>query len=269
MIALSLLIFAAARPQSGRTKEIVKTEGIDIMLVLDISGSMAAEDFTPDNRLEVAKRVIKDFVGKRKGDRIGLVLFAGKSFTQCPLTVDYEVLNSFLERAHIGQVEDGTAIGMALATATNRLRESKAKSKIIILLTDGVNNAGEVDPATAAKLAAGVGIKVYSVGAGTNGYAPVPVKDPLFGTRLVRMRVEIDEQTLQNVADLTGGEYFRATDTKSLEAIYDRIDEMEKSTVELEHFTEYTEHYRPFALAGLIALCLGMLLESTVLRKVS
>ena len=268
IFALVVLSIAAARPQSGRSHEVVKTEGIDIMLVLDISGSMAAEDFRPHNRLTVSKKVIADFIAGRKGDRIGLVLFSGKAFTQCPLTVDYDVLSAFLERAEIGLIEDGTAIGMALATATNRLRDSEAKSRVIILLTDGVNNRGEIDPVTAATLAGAVGVKVYAVGAGTNGYAIVPVRDPVFGTRRARMKVEIDEQTLTQVAAETGGQYFRATDASSLEAIYERIDQLEKSTVELEHFTEYTEHYTPFALAGLFALALGMMLEVSILRKV-
>ena len=268
MIAIVFLSIAAARPQSGRTHEVIKTEGIDIMLVQDISGSMAAEDFKPQNRLAVSKQVVQKFIKGRSGDRIGLVLFAGKSFTQCPLTVDYEVLTAFLQRAEIGQIEDGTAIGMALATATNRLRDSNAKSKVIILLTDGVNNKGEIDPVTAAKLAAAMDIKIYAVGAGTNGYAPVPVRDPIFGTRRVRMKVEIDEKMLEQVADATGGRYFRAIDTDSLKAIYSKIDDMEKSTVELEHFTEYTEHFVPFALIGLFALVFGMMLEATTLRKV-
>lgn len=268
MAALAFLSIAAARPQSGRTHEVIKTEGIDIMLVQDISGSMIAEDFQPHNRLAVSKQVVQDFIKGRSGDRIGLVLFAGKSFTQCPLTVDYEVLNAFLQRAEIGQIEDGTAIGMALATATNRLRDSKAKSKVIILLTDGVNNKGEIDPVTAAKLAAAMDIKIYAVGVGTNGYAPVPVKDPIFGTRRARMKVEIDEKTLEQIADTTGGRYFRATDTDSLKTIYEKIDDLEKSTVELEHFTEYTEHFAPFVLFGVFALIFGMMLEATVLRKV-
>jgi Ca-activated chloride channel family protein len=269
MAAVAVFSIAAARPQSGRTQEIVKTEGIDIMLVLDISGSMRAEDFQPDNRLAVSKRVIREFVKSRKGDRIGLVLFAGKAFTQCPLTVDYDVLDAFLDRAEIGLIEDGTAIGMALATATNRLRDSTAKSKLIILLTDGVNNKGEIEPVTAAKLAATMGVKIYAIGAGTNGYATVPVQDPIFGTRRVRMKVEIDEKMLEQVANETDGHYFRATDTESLEAIYAKIDDMEKTTVELEHFTEYTEYFGPFALFGVLALALGMMLEATVLRKVS
>lgn len=269
MLALALLSIAAARPQSGRSHEVVRTEGIDIMLVLDISGSMAAEDFQPDNRLEVAKRVIRQFIAGRRGDRIGLVLFAGKAFTQCPLTVDYEVLAAFLERAEIGQIEDGTAIGMALATAANRLRDTKAKSRVIVLLTDGMNNRGEIDPVTAAKLAQSVSVKIYAVGAGTDGYATVPVHDPVFGMRRARMKVEIDEKTLTQVAEITGGEYFRATDADSLEAIYRRIDKLETSTVELEHYTEYTEHFTPFVIAGLLALVLGMLLEATVLQKVS
>ena len=268
MTAIFFLTIAAARPQTGRTHQIIHTEGIDIMLVLDISGSMEAEDFKPHNRLTVSKQVIQKFVDGRKGDRIGLVLFAGKAFTQCPLTVDYEVLKAFLERAEIGQIEDGTAIGIALATATNRLRESKAKSKVIILLTDGVNNKGKIDPVTAAKIAKEMGIKIYSVGAGTDGYATVPRSHPIFGIQRMRIKVEIDEQTLRQIAQITGGLYFRATDTRSLIEIYEKIDEMEKTEVELEHFTEYTEHFTPFAVLGLLILAFGMIFEHRILRKV-
>lgn len=269
MVALALLTVAAARPQSGRSRDVIKTEGIDIMLVLDISSSMAAEDFTPNNRLYAAKDVIKKFISERKGDRIGLVLFAGKAFTQCPLTVDYEVLSAFLERAEIGLIEDGTAIGMAVATGTNRLRDSKAKSKVMILLTDGVNNRGEIDPVTAAKLAKAVGLKIYTVGAGTNGYAPVPIRDPIFGTRRARMKVEIDEKTLEEVAEITGGQYYRATDAETLEGIYDKIDALEKTEVELEHYTEYTEYYTPFAVLGFVLIALSLMFEATILRKVN
>ncbi len=268
MTAIFFLVIAAARPQSGRTTQVVKTEGIDIMLVLDISGSMLAEDFMPHNRLAVAKQVIAKFIEGRAGDRIGLVLFAGKAFTQCPLTVDYEVLKAFLARAEMGQIEDGTAIGTALATATNRLRNSKAKSRVIILLTDGVNNKGKIDPVTAAKIAAEMGVKVYSIGAGTNGYATIPQSHPVFGVQRMRIKVEIDEDTLRQIADVTGGLYFRATDTKSLVAIYEKIDQMEKTDVELEHYTEYTEHYPRFAILGVLLLTLGMVLENSVLRKV-
>jgi Ca-activated chloride channel homolog len=268
LIALMILIIASARPRTGRTRQIVNTEGIDIVLVLDISGSMAAEDFTPDNRLAVSKKVIADFIKGREGDRIGLVLFAGKAFTQCPLTVDHDILTAFLERAEIGLIEDGTAIGMALATASNRLRESEAKSKVVILLTDGVNNRGEIDPVTAAKLAGSLGIKVYAIGAGTNGYAPMPVRDPLFGVRRMNMKVEIDEKMLNAVAKETGGEYYRATDSKTLAAVYDRIDLLEKTEVELTHLTEYSDHFPPLLLAGFALLALGLLLETTVLRRV-
>ena len=269
IVALLLLTVAAARPRSGRTQEIVKTEGIDIMLVLDISGSMLAEDFEPNNRLFVAKQVISDFISKRKGDRIGLVLFAGKAFTQCPLTIDYQILKAFVERAEVGLIEDGTAIGMGLATATNRLRDSKAKSKVIILLTDGENNAGEIDPLTAARLAAAMGVKIYTIGAGTKGYAPVPVGNGVFGVVRRRMKVNIDEKTLSQVAKITGGEYFRATDTESLRTIYDRIDELEKTDVELEYFTEYTEYFPRVVIAGLVFLIVGVFLDATVLRRVA
>lgn len=268
IVAVAFLSIAAARPQSGRSHEIIKTEGIDIMLVLDISGSMMAEDFKPNNRLQVAKNVIGDFISMRKGDRIGLVLFAGKAFTQCPLTVDYDILNAFLERTDIGMIEDGTAIGTAIATATNRLRDSEADSRIIILLTDGVNNVHEVEPLTAAQLALAVGVKVYTVGVGTKGYALMPLRTPFGGTIKRRVKVQIDEQTLREIADTTGGHYFRATDPQSLQQIYEKINRLEKSTVEIEHFTEYSEHFTPYAIAGLLFLAVGLMLESTILRKV-
>ena len=269
LIALLILTIAAARPRSGRTEQIVTSDGIDIMLVLDISGSMAAEDFTPENRLAVSKRVIADFIQGRKGDRIGLVLFAGKAFTQCPLTVDHAILTAFLERAEIGLIEDGTAIGMALSTATNRLRDSKAKSRMIVLLTDGMNNKGAIDPVTAAKLAASLGIKIYTIGAGTNGYAPVPVRDPRFGVQRAQMKVEIDERTLTRVAQETGAQYFRATDAETLVAIYEKIDELEKTEIELTYLTEYNDHFPPLLLAGFALLAFGLLLETTVLRRIA
>jgi Ca-activated chloride channel family protein len=203
MVAIFIFILAFARPQAGQKEEEIITEGIDIMLTLDISGSMKAEDFAPQNRLGAAKEVLKEFIKSRKNDRIGMVVFSRYSFTQCPLTLDYGVLLELLDKVDIGMIEDGTAIGMAISNAVNRLRDSTVKSKIIILLTDGVNNAGKIDPMTAAKAAKALGIKIYTVGAGRPGGAMYPVEDPIFGKRYVQMETEIDETLLKNIATET------------------------------------------------------------------
>ncbi len=266
--ALLFFITALARPQSGTTHQEILSEGIDIMLAIDISGSMRAEDFQPDNRLEVVKRVVSDFINGRMHDRIGMVVFAADSFTQCPLTHDYGILEEFLQHVEIGMVnEDQTAIGMALANCINRLRDSEADSKIIILLTDGVNNAGKIDPLHAARLAETMDVKIYSIGVGSRGTAMVPVSDPIFGKRMVPMQVEIDEKTLKEISDLTGGAYFRATDPKKLEEIYDIIDEMEKTEIKTQEYTEYSELFYWFILAGLPFLVLEIFLSQTRLRK--
>ncbi|MDZ7307575.1 MAG: VWA domain-containing protein, partial [candidate division KSB1 bacterium] len=223
-LAIALVIVALARPQSGQTEEEVTTEGIDIMLALDISSSMLAEDFRPKNRIEAAKLVAEQFITGRRSDRIGMVVFAARSFTQCPLTLDYGILINFLKKVDVGMVDDGTAIGLGMATAIDRLRNSKAKSKVVILLTDGVNNAGEIDPLTAARVAQAFNIRFYTIGVGTRGQALYPVQDPIFGKRYVPMPVEIDEATLTKIAELTKGRYFRATDRQSLEKIFAEID---------------------------------------------
>ncbi|MBN1755303.1 VWA domain-containing protein [bacterium] len=266
-LVIVFLTLALARPQSGREEQKVFAEGVDIILILDTSTSMLAEDFKPKNRLEAAKMVAKEFIEGRENDRIGLVVFAAKSFSQCPLTLDYGILLNFIDQTKIGMIEDGTAIGMAIATATNRLRESKAESKVIILLTDGRNNAGEIDPVTAANIADAFDIKVYSIGAGKLGYALYPVDDPFFGKRYVQMPVEIDEQTLRKVSSITNGKYFRATDTEKLREIYKEIDSMEKTKIEVKKFMRYKEFFVYFlVIAGLFFL-LDIWLRYGLLRK--
>ena len=271
LLALALLVFTLARPQTGRAKEIIRGEGIDIMLVLDVSGSMAAEDFQPRNRLEAAKEVIQEFVEGREYDRIGLVVFASQSFIQCPLTLDYDVLLDLLDQIRLGidmGLRDGTAIGIAIANATNRLKDSTAKSKIIVLLTDGVNNAGQIDPPTAAQIAQTLGIKIYTIGAGRPGSAPYPVQDPFFGTRYVNRPHELDEESLRQIAEITGGLYFRATDSEALRQIYQRISEMEKTEVEVRRYIRYRELAYLFALPALGLILSEVLLANTVFRKI-
>ena len=267
MLVLALVILALARPQTGRSKHTTYSEGIDIMLVLDTSGSMQAQDFEPKNRLHVAKEVVKEFIAKRTQDRVGLVVFAADAMTQCPLTLDHTLLSKLVDGVDFGMLDDGTAIGVALATACNRLRVSEAKSRIIVLLTDGQNNAGMVDPITAARVAKSLGLKVYAIGVGTRGRAPIPIDDPVFGRRLVSVEVDIDEVTLRKIADLTGGEYFRATDRQELVEIYDQIDKLEKSKVESETFVEYSERFAWFILPALGLFILELGLGETVLRE--
>jgi len=232
LLVISFVILAFARPQSGMKGEEILTQGIDIVLTMDISSSMLAEDIKP-NRVQASLEVAADFIKNRKNDRIGMVIFSGEAFTQCPLTLDYGILLGFLEEIEVGMIEDGTAIGMGLATAVNRLRNSEAKSKVIILLTDGRNNRGEIDPITAAHTAQAFDIRIYTIGAGTRGTAMYPIDDPFFGKRYVPMQVDIDDVTLKKIANLTEGHYFRATDRKSLEAIYKEIDEMEKTEIKV------------------------------------
>jgi Ca-activated chloride channel family protein len=262
-----LLIVALARPLYGEREEVIVSEGIDIMLALDTSGSMRAEDFQPDNRLEVAKRVAKEFVEGRRGDRIGLVLFASAAYTQCPLTSDHSVLLRMLDEVDFGGIKDGTAVGSAIATAANRFREAGSKSRVLILLTDGRNNAGSVDPITAAKLAHAVGVRIHTIAAGGLEDAPYPVDDPIFGRRYVRMPVQIDEETLKQVSQLTGGEYFRATDTGALEAIYQRIDQMEKTRIETKNYVDYSEFGAGLLPPALVLLVIEALLSLGPLRK--
>ena len=267
VIALAALIVALARPQSGVSSENVTSEGIDIVLALDISSSMLAEDLEP-NRIEAAKQVAAAFARGRRNDRIGLVAFAAGAFTQAPLTLDHEVVANVIGELEVGMIADGTAIGMGLATAVKRLQESDAESKVIVLLTDGRNNRGEIDPVTAAQIAQTLGVRVYAVGAGTLGTARVPVSDPMFGRRYAQMRVDIDEDALREVTELTGGRYYRATDRASLEEIYREIDQLETTEIEIEHFTRYGELF-PYPLAfGFVVLMLEVALGNTVLRKI-
>ncbi len=263
--AVALLIVALARPQSFSTGENVYTEGIDIAVLLDISGSMLAEDFKP-NRLDAAKDVIDNFISGRTSDKIGLVVFSGKSFTQCPLTIDYSVLRNLLGEIESGMIEDGTAIGLAIANGVNRLKDSKAKSKILILLTDGVNNAGEVDPITAANIAQTFGIRIYTVGVGTRGSAPYPFQTP-FGIQYQMVPVEIDEVILKQVANITDGYYFRATNNKKLEEIYKEIDKMEKTRVEITSYRNASELFYNLALLALLLLLLELVLSRTYLQR--
>jgi len=266
-LVLLLLVVGIARPQTGRSEFKTHTEGIDIMLVLDASGSMQAQDFKPKDRLFVAKEVVKEFIAGRKHDRIGLVAFAAQAITQCPLTLDYPVLNTLVDEVDIGMLEDGTAIGVALATAVNRLKNSEAKSRIAILLTDGQNNAGAIDPTTAAKVAASLGIKVYTVGVGTKGRAPMPVDDPVFGRRLVSVEVDLDEDTLINIARLTKGRYFRATNREELHKIYQEIDELERTKIESETWVSYTDRFHWFILPALGIFMVELALGQTILRE--
>ncbi len=265
MAALTLLIFALARPQSTSHGENVYSEGIDIVLALDISGSMIAEDFHP-NRVEAAKAVAQEFINGRTNDRIGLVIFSSESFTQCPLTVDYAVLKNLLKVVKPGMIEDGTAIGLGIANAVNRLKDSKSKSKIIILLTDGVNNRGEIDPTTAAQIAASYGIRVYTVGMGTIGEAPYPAQTP-FGIRYQMMPVDLDENALMKIAALTDGKYFRATDNTTLEKIYKEIDRLEKTRIEVRSYRRFAELFYPYVGLALFLLMVDIGISKTWLRK--
>jgi Ca-activated chloride channel homolog len=266
MAALGFLIVAFARPQTSARGENVYREGIDITIALDISGSMLAEDFRP-NRLEAAKKVGEDFILARESDRIGLVIFAGESFTQCPLTTDYTVLVDLLRKVKTGYLQDGTAIGEGIANAVNRMKDSKSKSKVMILLTDGVNNMGSIDPATAAEIARTFGIRVYTIGVGTRGMAPYPFKT-VYGIQYQPVPVEIDEDMLRQVAQITGGQYFRATGNKKLVEIYDEIDKLERTKIEVTEFHRYTELFYDYLLAGLLLLISELALSWFVFRKI-
>jgi len=263
-----LVILALARPQTVDSHGRTSTEGIDIFLVLDISGSMLAEDFKPNNRLQVAKSVIQDFLKNRQNDRIGMVVFSGQSLTICPLTFDYQMVADTLKSVKIGIIEDGTAIGDAVVNAVNRLRNSEARSKIAILLTDGENNAGQIDPQTAAEAAKALGIRIYTIGMGKEGGARIPYNDPIFGKQYRRIRVHVDEETLRQIADKTGASYFRATDAAKLEAIYREIDQLETTRIETAHFQRYRELSGDFLLPiALGLLFLEMVLSQTKFRK--
>ena len=265
ILAFSCLIIALARPQTRYDEQLVSGEGIDIVLCLDISGSMLAQDFTP-NRMEAAKNVASEFIDNRPADRIGLVIFSGESFTMCPLTTDRAVLKAQLSAVQSGLLDDGTAIGSGLATGIDRLRSSPSKSKVIILLTDGENNGGLIDPNTAKEIAKSVGVKVYTVGMGTEGFAPVPVRTA-GGVIMEREKVNIDEKLLTQIATETGGRYYRARDNEGLKNIYSEIDKLEKSKVEVTALKRYTEHFFPFALAAAALLLLEMVLRYTLFRK--
>jgi Ca-activated chloride channel family protein len=268
LMLIITLFTAMARPQLGYSEDQILTEGVDILLGLDISGSMLAEDLEEKKtRLDAAKEVIAEFITARKNDRIGLVVFAGAAFTQCPLTLDYSVLKNFLERAKVGLVKDGTAIGSAIATSVNRLKKSKAESRVLILLTDGQNNAGRIDPRTAGKMAKALGIKIYTIGAGTRGLAPIAVDDPVFGRRYTRMRVDIDEELLTEIADMTGGKYYRAQDKPALQRIYDEINKLEKTEIKVKNYTRYRELAQYLMYLAFILLGLEILLKNLVLRS--
>lgn len=268
MAALATLVVALARPQSAEQNTRTNTDGIDIMLALDVSGSMLARDFRPD-RLEAAKEVAGSFISDRYGDRIGLVAFAAEAFTQSPLTTDQSTLQTLLAQIRSGLIDDsGTAIGNGLATAINRLRESDAKSKVVILLTDGVNNRGEITPITAAEIAKAQNIRVYTIGVGTEGMAPYPAVDMFGNITFVKQKVEIDEKTLTAMAEMTGGRYFRATDNAKLKAIYDEINQLEKSKVEVTEHLSYHEQFLVWVLAALGLLLAEFLLANLVLKRI-
>ena len=266
MLAIVFFVIVLARPQSSQSWENSTTEGIDIVIALDISSSMLARDFAPD-RLEAAKNVAMEFISGREHDRMGLVVFAGEAFTQCPLTTDRAVLLNLFKDIKSGLIEDGTAIGNGLATAVNRVKDSEAISRVVILLTDGENNRGEVAPMTAAEIAKTFGIRVYTVGVGSMGTAPYPVQTP-FGTELREMEVKIDEPLLTEMANITGGKYFRATSNKKLEEIYKEIDQLEKSKIDVHQFSRRSEEFLKFALIGALLLLASLFLRTTLFRNI-
>ena len=266
VIAIALVIIVLARPQSVNSSDISKSEGIDIIMALDISGTMMANDFSP-TRLEAAKKVASEFINDRQSDRIGLVIFAGESFTQCPLTTDHRVLLNLLSEVKFGLIEDGTAIGLGLANSVNRLKDSQSKSRVVILLTDGSNNAGQIAPLTAAELAASYGIRVYTIGIGSRGTSVARVMTP-YGMQSMNVSGDFDERTLTEIASKTGGSYFRATDNTSLSGIYDEIDQMEKSHISVNTVTKRKELYLPFAIIALALIGGELILRRTWLRNI-
>ena len=273
LFGLGLLIIALARPQKGHTENEITTHGVDIILALDVSTSMKALDFKPNNRLFVAKETIKKFIEKRQNDRLGLVVFAGRSYTKCPLTLDYAILAQFIDAIEFGEIEDGTAIGTAIATAANRLKKSSAKSKIIILLTDGANNAGEITPLIAAKASSELGIKIYTIGVGKGGQVPFPVEyvNPWTGKKEQKVQMipsDIDEQTLTNIASETKGQFFRAHNAKKLEEIYDHIDELEKTEIKTKSYTTYSEQFFLWLVLGFCVVLLEIVLKHTRYRRI-
>ena len=268
MLSLALSVIAMARPRKGTESEEILTEGIDIVIALDASSSMAAEDFKPQNRFHVAKLVASRFIEELKYDRVGLVVFAAKAYSRCPLTLDYGVLLNILNNAKLGTLEDGTAIGNALATCLNRLRGSKAKSKVVILVTDGVNNRGEIQPIDAAEIAGTLGIKIYTIGVGSAGIARIPINDPVYGRIYTNVQVEIDEASLKKIAEITHGIYYRATDKPTLEKIFEDIGSLEKTKIEVKTYTHYNERYDDFLLPAMMLIFLSTLLANTRFAKV-
>lgn len=266
IVAVALLIVVLARPQSTNSWQNSSTEGIDIMLAMDISTSMLAEDLKP-NRLEASKDVASSFINGRQNDNIGLVVFAAESFTQCPLTIDHTVLLNLFKDVQPGVIQDGTAIGLGLANAVSRIKDSQAKSKVIILLTDGVNNTGEIAPVTAAEIAKTFGVRVYTIGVGTQGEAPYPIPTA-FGVQYQNIPVEIDEAVLKQIAATTGGQYFRATDNASLKEIYSEIDKMEKTKISVQEFSKKQEEYKKWAILIFVLLLLELFLRNTVLKSI-
>ncbi|MEQ8323245.1 MAG: VWA domain-containing protein [Vicingaceae bacterium] len=267
-LTMSLLIVALARPQSSVSYEDIVTEGIDIVIALDISSSMLAEDLKP-NRLNAAKEVAMEFISERPNDRIGLVVYSGESFTQCPLTIDHDVLLNLFGDVKNGMIEDGTAIGDGLATAVNRLRESEAKSKVVILLTDGQQTAGSLPPLTAAEIAKQFDVRVYTIGVGTIGTAPFPFKTPMGTTQYQNMPVKIDESTLKGVAEMTGGIYYRATNNEKLKDIYDEIDQLERTKIEVTQYRKKSERFLPWAMAGLAFFLIEFILGNTLFKSIT
>jgi Ca-activated chloride channel family protein len=261
--ALAALILALAAPRTGLSSVDVQAEGIAIMLVVDVSSSMLAEDFRPHNRLTVARQKLAEFVRGREYDRIGLVAFAGEALTQVPVTIDYDVIYQAIENLDVGVLEDGTAIGTGIATGANRLRNVPGKSRVMIVMTDGENNRGEIDPLTAAKAAATVGLKIYTIGVGTEGVAPIPVARSLFGYEYANLPVHIDEKLMREIAALGGGQYFRATSAEALDSVYKSIDALEKSQVRVHRYVDYTPRYLPFVFAGIVLLMLEWLLRAS------
>lgn len=270
--SIFLIILALARPQSPIEESRIRTEGIDIVLAIDVSTSMLAEDFTlrgkRANRLDVVKDVVRDFINGRHNDRIGMVAFARRAYIVCPLTLDYGWLLQNLDRVKIGMIEDGTAIGLGMSSALNRLKDTEAKGKVVILLTDGRNNAGKISPLTGAEAAKALKVKVYTIGAGTKGLAPYPVKDFFGNTVYKPVKIDIDEDTLMKIATTTGARYFRATDTESLRKIYKEIDTLEKVPIEEKGYMEYNELFPRFLIPGIVLLFLEIVLANTVLRKI-
>ncbi|MBL4708561.1 MAG: VWA domain-containing protein [Flavobacteriales bacterium] len=268
MLGLSLLFIALARPQSSLSWQDVTTEGIDIIIAMDISGSMLAEDLKP-NRLEASKNVAMDFISNRRNDRIGLVTFSGESFTQSPLTTDHSVLKNLFKDVKNGMIEDGTAIGLGLANSVNRLKDSDAKSKVVILLTDGFNTSGSIPPLTAAEIAREFGIRTYTIGLGTNGMAPYPFKTRFGTTSYQNVEVKIDEKTMKEIAKMTGGKYYRATNNRSLKKIYEEIDQLEKSKIEVTEYRKKKEEFFPFALIAGILFFVQFIIKNTLLKTIN